>query len=79
MLVGKSERIIFNFGIAGSQVKTLNDKYSLDKVIPVAIGDLPEDVPMRPVSPFRIGAYFGISFNLSGNKNKETFSQISKM
>lgn len=79
LLVGKSERINLNFGLAGAQVKRVSDLYDTDKSIPVPFTDLPSDVPLRNPSPFKIGAYFGITFNLLGTKNNETLSQISKL
>ena len=76
---GKSERININFGFAGAQVDRVSDLYDTDSPIQVPIADLPNEVPLRNPSPFKIGGYFGITFNLLGTKNKETLSQISSL
>jgi hypothetical protein len=79
VLFGKSERLNLNFGLAGAQVKTVSDKYDTDEIINVPIADLPNEVPMRNPSPFKVGFYFGVSFNLLGTKNKDSLSQISTL
>lgn len=79
VLIGKSERMNINFGIAGAQVDRVSDLYHTDDPIQVTIADLPNEVPLRNPSPFKVGAFFGITFNLTGTKNKETLSQISAL
>lgn len=79
VLIGKSERLNINLGFAGAQVKTVSDLYNTEEVIPVPIKDLPNEVPLRNPSPFKIGFYFGVSFNLLGTKNNETLSKISTL
>ncbi|MFI2744344.1 hypothetical protein ACG2LH_16535 [Zhouia sp. PK063] len=78
-LIGKSERINFNLGLAGAQVKTVVDTYDVKEgeYINMDVKDLPKDVPLMNPSPFRLGMYIGVSFNLLGTKNKETLSQIT--
>ena len=78
MLIGRSERVNVNVGFAGTQVQRGIDKYEPDEIIQVAISDLPNEVPLRNPSPFKIGAYFGISFNLLGTKNKNTLNVLSR-
>ncbi len=78
MLIGRSERVNINVGFAGTQVQRGIDKYTPGETIPVAISDLPNEVPLRNPSPFKIGAYFGISFNLLGTKNKNTLNALSR-
>lgn len=79
VLIGKSERINLNFGLAGSQVDRVSDLYDTSETIQVPIADLPNEVPLRNPSPFKLGGFFGVTFNLIGSKNKETLSQISKL
>jgi len=77
LLFGRSERVNLNFGIVGTQVDMVSDKYDTNEILQVPIGDLPSSVPLRNPSPFRFGVFVGLSFNLFDSKNKETLNKIS--
>ena len=75
--IGQSERILFHGGIASTQVDRVIDKYANDEALPTPIDELPNVVPLKDPRPYRIGGFFGISFNFSDAKNKETISSFN--
>lgn len=76
VLIGKSERLNMNFGITGAQVKRAADQYRGNTLLSVPIGDLPDEVPLQQTSPFRIGYFVGVTYNLHGRRNTEALNQI---
>jgi len=79
IIFGRSQRIILNFGLAGAQIDEATDMFDTNETFSTPLSDLPSKVPLRNPSPFRLGGFFGISFNLTGTVNKQTLSQISKL
>lgn len=79
LLLGKSERISVNFGLVGSQVNKPSGEFTPGTIIQQPVSELPSEIPLRSPAPYRIGAYMGVSFNLIGNKNKQSLSQVTKL
>ena len=79
LLIGRSERVNLNFGIVGAQVKTVSDMYNTEEILNIPIADLPNEVPLMNPNPFKVGLYFGLTFNLLDIKNKESLSKVSKL
>jgi hypothetical protein len=79
LLLGRYERIGLNVGIVGKFVNKVSYKYQVEdgneRIIDVALSDLPDEVPMQNPSPFQVGIYFGITYNLTG-KNEEKSKSI---
>ncbi|KAF0200055.1 MAG: hypothetical protein FD170_3804 [Bacteroidetes bacterium] len=79
LLVGKSERIIINFGAVGGEVKTISDEYKEETTILAGSTSNWQNTDfMQKGDTFRIGMYFGVTYNLSGKNNQEMSAMIRK-
>jgi hypothetical protein len=77
VLIGRSERINFNFGLSGRQVNRMAF-HPEGMTLNQAIESLPSPiVPLLDPAPFRIGAFVGLSFNLLNNRENEYLEKLN--
>ena len=65
-IVGRQQRLVFSGGIVGGQVNYA-DPSVLDKELTLSQDNLTKPIPLRNPAPFRVGAFIGFTFNLTGN------------
>jgi hypothetical protein len=72
--LGKQDRFILNLGLSGGSIKILSGRYEQDQTY--AIKSLPTDVPTEDA--FRVGAFLGLSYNISGTFKQNNADQLFK-
>lgn len=65
-IVGRQQRFVFSGGIVGGQVNYA-DPSVLGKELTLSQDNLTKPIPLRNPAPFRVGAFIGFTFNLTGN------------
>jgi hypothetical protein len=70
--IGRKQWMNFCAGIVGGQVDMASESV-LEKELSLTSEDLTKPIPMRDPAPFRAGAFFAVTFSLTGNNS--IFSQ----
>lgn len=74
-IFGRTQRIILSGGVAGKQVKTATDNYKPGTIIPMNPDDV-EAIDFLDNSPFKVGLFFGVTYNLSAGTQPTGFSSF---
>ena len=74
-IFGRTQRIILSGGVAGKQVKTATDNYKPGTIIPMNPDDV-EAIDFLDNSPFKVGLFFGVTYNLAAGTQPTGFSSF---
>lgn len=77
-LLGGTQRIVLSAGAVLGQVDVPTSEFAVDKPIDAGVGTLPSSVPLRSPSPYRLGFYFGITYNLTGKNKSDYLTRVLK-
>lgn len=73
-LIGRSERITFSAGLALGAISRLGNGYKVDEQIN-GVSNLPTEVP-TVLDRYKLGYYFGLGFNLTGDRNRKFIESV---
>lgn len=74
-IFGRTQRIILSGGVAGKQVKTASDSYKPGTILPLN-PDSVDSIDFLDNSPFRVGLFFGVTYNLASGTQPTGFTSF---
>jgi len=74
-IFGRTQRIIVSAGLAGKQVNTAKDSFKPGTILPMRPADVTA-VDYLDNSPFKVGCFFGVTFNLTAGSKPEGFTSF---